>query len=134
MNNAALVIPAPKPAVKLTVVETPRRKVSALAIEIGIVGLLLCAMQIADGIMTGVGVLHYGTSLEGNFFLRSLMQHFGVVTALVAVKFFAMVIIFILCRLSFSVRWLPSALKVVFALYFFCAIVPWSYILFGSHL
>lgn len=112
--------------------ESAPRKLSALAREIAILGLLLATLQIADGILTAVGVSYFGTSIEGNFVLRSLMDSFGVVATLIGVKIAAIAIIMALCHLAFTVTWLRSALKLVISLYFFAAILPWSYILYNA--
>ncbi len=121
------------PISDVTLCETQApRKLSALAKEIAILGVILVMMQIADGILTAVGVSYFGTSIEGNVVLRSLMNSYGVVATLVGVKVLAIGIIMALCHLAFTVTWLRSALKLVISLYLFAAILPWSYILATS--
>ena len=108
------------------------RKISALAKEIAILGIILVGMQIADGILTAIGVSYFGTSIEGNVVLRTLMNSYGVVATLIGVKVIAIGIVMTLCHLAFTVTWLRSALKLVISLYLFAAIIPWSYILYTA--
>ena len=97
--------------------------------EIVILGLVLALIQIADGILTGIGINQFGVSAEGNAFIRSMMEAWGYIPALVVIKTFALTVIGMLCMLASIVTWLRSAMKLVIALYLFAAIIPWSMIL-----
>ena len=102
----------------------PRKEILALTI-------ILVALQIADGLLTGVGVYHMGVEMEANPLLRTLMDIFGATTALVAVKSFAIGIIGILSTLAATVPWLGLAMRGMIVLYSLVAILPWSAILYG---
>ena len=90
---------------------------------------ILIVFQILDGVMTGVGMGVFGSSMEGNAAIRSLMQHIGCVPALFIVKSFAISTVIALTLLSTRIAWIPSAMKMLIAVYFFGAILPWGYIL-----
>ncbi len=94
-----------------------------------ILGIILIALQVMDGILTGVGMNFFGTDMEGNLLLRSVMHAIGVVPALLVVKSLAIAVIIVLVNLSSQVKWLPMAMKGVIGLYVLAAIIPWSVIL-----
>lgn len=102
---------------------------SSSTIEILALGIILSLLQVADGVMTGIGVLHFGVKAEGNILLRTMMESYGVLGTLFSVKLLAIGIIIVLCQLASSVPWVRSALKAVISIYLFAAILPWSYIL-----
>ncbi len=91
---------------------------------------LLCLLQAMDGIFTSIGVSRFGLTAEGNPFLRSLMQEFGEVQTL---GFTKLVAIFVIITLAWSARklpWINNAMGAIGFVYFFAAIIPWTYILF----
>ena len=94
-----------------------------------VLGLILIALQIMDGILTGLGMSFFGTDMEGNILLRSVMHAIGVVPALIVVKSFAIAVVILLVNLSEQVKWLPLAMKGVIGLYILAAIIPWSLII-----
>lgn len=94
-----------------------------------ILGMILIALQIMDGLLTGFGMNFFGTDMEGNVFLRSVMHLIGVVPALIVVKSGAISVIIVLVNLCSQVKWLPLAMKGVIGLYLLAAVIPWSIIL-----
>jgi uncharacterized membrane protein len=94
-----------------------------------VLGLILIVLQIADGVLTGFGMSFFGTQMEGNVLLRTLMHEIGVIPALVLVKSLAIAVVIVLVQLSSQVSWLPMALKGVIGLYMLAAVIPWSVIL-----
>jgi uncharacterized membrane protein len=94
-----------------------------------VLGLILIVLQIADGVLTGFGMSFFGTQMEGNVLLRTLMHEIGVAPALVLVKSLAIAVVIVLVQLSSQVKWLPMALKGVIGLYMLAAVIPWSVIL-----
>lgn len=94
-----------------------------------VLGIILIVLQIADGVLTGFGMSFFGTQMEGNVLLRTLMHEIGVVPALVLVKSLAIAVVIVLVQLSSQVQWLPMALKGVIGLYMLAAVIPWSVIL-----
>ena len=90
---------------------------------------ILIALQIADGILTYLGVYTFGVSAEGNPLLRYGMHSIGPVATLIVAKGAAILIIVALWRLTTQVRWLNGAMAGVSALYLGAAILPWSLIL-----
>lgn len=89
-------------------------------------GFVLCLLQLADGFLTGVGVLHYGPHAEANLFLKQLMISMGPVEALVTVKSMSMAGVLMLCRIGRDVVWIREAMMGLIAVYLYCAIIPWT--------
>ena len=97
--------------------------------EIALLGVALAFVQILDGVLTGFGVHLYGTGVEGNLLLRTLMEQWGYIPALVSVKIFALSVICVLCILASTIPWLKSAMRAVILIYALAAILPWTAIL-----
>ena len=102
--------------------------------EIFILGVILSLAQVLDGILTGIGMATYGTSMEGNALLRSLMHSIGYLPALLIVKSASIGVIAFLCSQALKVSWLKLAMRAVIAIYIVFAIVPWTYILVTEYL
>lgn len=105
-----------------------------ISTEILVLGLILATLQVIDGILTGIGVMHFGTSIEGNAVIRNLMEIIGAGYALVIVKVIALGVVALLCKMSTKISWLGLAMKGVIALYLCAAVLPWSYILLTNTL
>lgn len=97
-----------------------------------ILGSILICIQILDGVLTAIGVGHFGHWIEGNVILRNLMHQIGYIQALIIVKTFAIGVVIALCALASSVSWLNTAVKCVICLYLGAAIIPWSAIIFSK--
>lgn len=93
-------------------------------------GMLLCMLQVFDGILTSVGVSRFGTAIEGNPFIRALMEEWGYVTALGFVKVAAILIVVGLTFFARRIPWINNAMGAISCVYIFAAIIPWTYILF----
>lgn len=106
----------------LTVQPAPSRQMVILAA-------MMIVLQIADGILTGLGVSHFGTEAEGNPLLRLGMEYFGHIPTLIITKLIAVGVVLALLNLSRRVGWIQRALKVVIAVYLLAAVLPWSGIL-----
>jgi len=102
---------------------------SHLPTDIIVLGFMLATLQILDGVLTGIGMAQYGTSMEGNILLRSLMTTIGYIPALFLVKGASIALIVLLCHQTTKISWLKPALYGVMALYVMGAVVPWTYIL-----
>lgn len=100
-----------------------------LPTDIIVLGFILATLQILDGVLTGLGMAQYGTSMEGNILLRSLMSAIGYVPTLAMVKGASIGLIILLCHQTTKISWLKPALYGVMALYIVGAVVPWTYIL-----
>jgi len=94
-----------------------------------ILGLTLAVLQILDGILTAIGIQNFGTTAEGNWFLKTLMEQIGYGPALWLTKSIAIIIITTLCMLSRHVIWLQNALVSVIFIYLGAAIIPWTVII-----
>ena len=95
-------------------------------------GLILTTLQLLDGVLTGIGVHLFGTSIEANYLLRFLMEHIGAVPALLFTKLLAVVVIVALCFAAQQVKWLATAFKATIVYYVVLAIIPWAYIFISS--
>lgn len=93
-------------------------------------GVLLALLQAADGILTSVGINRFGITIEGNPFLRSLMEEFGHIPTLALVKLLAIIVVVSLTIIANRLPWVKSAMGAVTCIYLFAAILPWTYILF----
>ena len=94
--------------------------------DVIVLGLILIALQIADAILTNIGMNLFGTGMEGNSLLRSVMENYGTVAALTVSKAFAIATIIALVYLSSQIQWIKGALKGVIVIYFSFAIAPWT--------
>lgn len=101
----------------------------AISSEILILGAILALLQLFDGILTGIGMYQFGTSMEGNMLLRSLMGVIGYIPALIVVKSASIGLVGVLCLQAPKVPWLKPAFVGVIALYLCMAVIPWTYIL-----
>ena len=97
--------------------------------EILLIGLVVAALQILDGVLTAIGVNHFGVQAEGNPLIRHFMLLIGPNLALFFVKSFAVLIVATLCVLARRVFWIAHALRGVAMTYLLCAIVPWTHII-----
>ena len=135
------------PAVKLDVVETPversftvltggRHSVEhfKLPTDIIVLGTILAAVQILDGVLTAIGIHHFGTDMEANLVLRTLMSSIGYVPALILVKSFCIALTATLCYQIPKISWLKPAFVAIIALYTVLAVVPWTLILVSEYL
>jgi hypothetical protein len=102
---------------------------ASLPTDIIALGIILVILQILDGILTGIGMAQYGTSMEGNLLLRSLMTAVGYIPALLLVKGGSIALIALLCYQTTKISWLKPALYGVMGIYIVGAVVPWTYIL-----
>jgi len=95
-------------------------------------GSVLALLQLADGVLTGIGIFNYGVSMEGNALLRALMGLVGWMPALILVKGLSIGLVAILCHQASSIKWLRPAFCGVIVLYLMMAVVPWTYILLSD--
>jgi hypothetical protein len=93
--------------------------------DIALVFFLLA--QCFDGVLTYVGVVTFGTGIEANPLISSLMGYLGAATALITAKAIA---VFLGIALHLRGVHTPIALLTVF--YVVAAIVPWVAILFPA--
>ncbi len=93
-------------------------------------GILLAIAQTLDAILTMTGVAHFGTNIEANTFLQSLMHHFDPYLVLASIKMGAIAIVITLVYISHHVWWICKAMGFVSGLYLGSAILPWLYVFF----
>jgi hypothetical protein len=97
--------------------------------QIMFLGITMAILQIIDGVLTAIGVLHFGLAMEGNLFIRSLMAHLGIIPALIIIKLIAIGIVMSLCRLSSKIAWVSHAFTFLIPLYLGAAVVPWTWVI-----
>ena len=116
-------------------IELPRlvvsndKVVSAPSHTVLMLGAILIALQVMDGILTGIGMSLFGTAAEGNTYLRLLMEHIGYIPALIISKGAAVAVIAFIVNFSKHISWVRYALSGMIAVYTFAAIIPWTIIL-----
>ncbi len=81
--------------------------------------------QCFDGALTYVGVITYGTGIEANPLIASLMAQFGHAPALMSAK-----IVAALLGIALHLRQIHLAVALLAAFYLVAAIVPWTAMLF----
>lgn len=101
---------------------TPGRQMLLLAT-------IMIALQIVDGVLTGIGISHLGISAEGNILLRMMMENIGYIPTLVLVKTLAVFVVAALYFISLRVPWVAKAMRFMIAIYLGAAIIPWSAII-----
>ena len=116
-------------------IELPRlvvnneKVVSAPSQTVLTLGAILIILQVLDGILTGIGMSFFGTSAEGNSFLRMLMEHMGYIPALVICKSAAIAVVAFIIAFSKQIGWIRHALTGMIGIYMCLAIIPWTYII-----
>jgi hypothetical protein len=141
MSNVAEILPSrPKlelvQPIKTTPILAPVAPITVAARtsptrEFIILACVLGLLQIADGVLTAIGVHYLGIEMEANPLLRTLMLSIGAIPTLIIVKGLAIGVIALLTSLSHSVSWLIIAMRGMVALYCCAAVIPWSAILIG---
>lgn len=116
----------------LDTVSAARLGISAPSREVIFLGVCLALLQVLDGILTAIGVQQFGTTAEGNFLIKTMMDQLGCVPALLLIKTIAIGVILCLCYLSHVVTWLETAMKGIIVVYIGAAIIPWSFILISK--
>jgi len=95
-------------------------------------GVLLVFCQVADGLLTYLG-LRFTMHMEANVFIRELMHMYGTAPGIVLVKLLAIVIVVILTQQAHRRRWIRPLIAAVVAIYLVLAILPWTYLISQSH-
>ena len=102
------------------------RSISKRALQLGGI-LALC--QILDGLLTWLGVSVYGVKLEGNAFIRMLIEAYGAAPALLVAKLFAVSLVVFLTWYAHGRRWFRPMIVLLSVIYVMFAIWPWTYIM-----
>ena len=82
-----------------------------------------------DGLLTFMGLSHFGTSVEGNALLQKLVITHGTIPALFLAKSVGLVATLMLMWMSHSRRWLRPLMTASIAIYITMALVPWLVLL-----
>ena len=99
-----------------------------------ILAVILSVLQIVDGILTAHGLTIFGVESEGNALLRTLMHYIGIAPTLLLAKSLAIAVIFSVCRYGApKVKWVPTAMKSLIAVYACAAVIPWTAILIQGY-
>lgn len=87
------------------------------------------SLQVADGMLTSIGMTRFGVHGEGNPFLRNLMHKYHPDQVLLVVKSIAVAIILALTIIARRVHWIKDLIGTLSCIYIFAAIIPWVYVL-----
>lgn len=98
-----------------------------------ILGTMLAGCQLVDGALTYLGLSQRGVHMEGNVFLRNLMQVYGATAVLFFAKLFALCAVVGLTLYAHKRRWMRPLIAALVAIYLALAIIPWVYILSSWH-
>lgn len=88
--------------------------------------LVFLLAQCFDGVFTYVGVMSFGTAIEANPVIATLMVYLGHGVALMCAKTLAA-----LLGIGLHIRQVHAAVALLAAFYVVVAVVPWMAILFG---
>ena len=94
-----------------------------------LIGAVLCALQIADGVLTAIGVGKFGIESEANLLIRDCIAEFGCVPTLAAFKTLSIALIILIVLLAQHRAWISHALKGLTCVYAFGAVIPWAFML-----
>jgi len=95
-----------------------------------LLGISLCVLQTLDGLLTMIGISRFGIAVEGNPLLQSLMLEYGEATTLAITKIVAIAVVIMLTLMAKRIPWIKNALGALTCVYFFAAVLPWTYLLF----
>jgi hypothetical protein len=92
---------------------------------------MLIVFQILDALLTLKGISVFGSHSEGNPLLRMLIEVTSPVVGLTAVKAVAIIVLCCLFNIlqRHPINWVPGAIWGINAIYFFGAIIPWTFLL-----
>ena len=96
--------------------------------QIRVLGIALVMLQVADGVLTYIGVTKKVAS-EGNPILAYFMHEYGVLETLLVAKVLAIFIVIILTRLAMHNAAVRQGLIFIAVIYTSLAILPWSILL-----
>lgn len=94
-----------------------------------LLGLTLGFCQLADGVLTYLGLALMGVHMEGNSFLRVLMSAYGKAPVLVAAKLLALSCVVLLTISAHRRRWIRPIIGGLIAVYLGLAVLPWVYLI-----
>lgn len=114
--------------------ELPRGKTVILELErpsraLIYFSIFFISLQVADGMLTSIGMTRFGVSGEGNPLLRNLMHNYNYDQVLLVVKSIAVLIILGLTFIARQVPWIKDLIGTLSCVYLFAAIIPWVYVL-----
>jgi len=90
---------------------------------------LFSTVQVADGVLTGIGVTAFGTQAEGNVLLKAAIENFGCWEAIICTKIVAISAIVGLVWISNKLYWAKHMMISLCFMYIFVAIIPWVFYL-----
>lgn len=119
---------------KTYIFELPRGKTVILELQppsrtLIYFSIFFVSLQVADGMLTSIGMTRFGVDGEGNPFLRWLMHDYHPDQVLLVVKSIAVLIIIGLTIIARKVSWVKDLIGTLSCIYLFAAIIPWVYVL-----
>ncbi len=107
-----------------------KRSLSRNAFVLGF-ALVLC--QLLDGMLTYAGLSAFGVHMEGNVFLRSYMNQFGMGPVLFVAKGLAVLLAASLTLRAHAHRWIRPLIFGLICIYIWLALLPWTLIHLSAH-
>ena len=102
------------------------------SVRLYILSIFFGVLQIADGLLTYIGVSRLGSSAEGNPLVRCFIDLFGPFQGILLVKLLGLTAVYIICVRCIRVddtKWLQNFLISMISFYLIFAIIPWVYVL-----
>lgn len=103
-----------------------RHSISRRAFQLGA---FLAVCQLLDGVLTWVGLNLFGLKIEGNSFLKLLMEAYGSFPVLFITKLVALVLVGFLTVYSHRRRWFRPVIALLCLIYLALAVIPWVFII-----
>lgn len=101
----------------------------SLSRKAAVLGAVLIGCQILDGLLTYIGLSAMGVHMEGNAFLRVLMEAYGRAPVLFASKIIAIIFVVLLTFEAHRRRWIRPLIFTMILIYLALAVGPWIYII-----
>ena len=95
-------------------------------------GLILALCQVLDGFLTYLGLSLLGVEMEGNAFLRTLMEVHGTFPVLFISKIIALGLVIVLTGYAHRRKWIRPIIAILCMIYLVLAVLPWSFIIATS--
>ena len=89
--------------------------------------LIFILTQVADGLLTYLGIKIFGTAIEGNPLVAWYVAAYGAGVALIGAKGFA-----VACAFALHLRAMHRTIGALILVYLTAALLPWSRLLIGA--
>ena len=104
----------------------------SLSRKVIFLGSALIFCQVLDGLLTYAGLTVLGVHMEGNLFLRALINAYGKAPVLFFTKLAAVGFVVLLTFQAHQRRWIRPIIALLILIYLGLAVGPWTYIIWNT--